>query len=87
MEINDVIKLLSESREVEFMYHNQTYLISAFSVKPFLKKVHKEYWVFPSVESRQEPQKFDKIEDIFDAEIEGKVLGEILNEIEITMIY
>jgi len=87
MEINDVRELLSEFHEIGFDYHNQSYLISAFGVKPFFKKARIEYWFFPSEGTGQEAQKFDKIEDIFNVEIQGKALREILNEIEITEIY
>jgi len=62
-------------------------MASCFWTKPLLRKGHVEYWLFTELDDSKDSLKFKTIEELLNDKIEGRKLKDILDEIEIIVIY
>lgn len=71
--------LLIDNGEIEFIYNGSHYLIGRYYKNSIFRKRKIEYWFI----SENRLKKFNDIDSVLNINIQGRRLGDVLNEIEI----
>ncbi len=74
-------ELLVDNGEIEFIYHNNHYVIGRFSNRTIVKSKKIVYWLM--TDDKEQVQKFYDINSLMNFKIDGKYINEILDEIKI----
>lgn len=76
-------ELFAEQGEIQFLFHNKSYLIGCYGTKKLFQKIRIQYCIYPPWESTQDIQRLDTLEELLDIKIDGQKLLDILNEIKV----
>lgn len=79
----DLASLLSRQGEVQFLFNEKSYLMAAYSTKKLFRQRTVEYCLFPPADTTEPIQRFDTLEGLMQAEIDGHKLIDLLDDISL----